>query len=144
MLHGTCILPQVAEESVCRISKDYKMTDIGMYKVHSTALMPDLPFEEESTQPYDIDGSIFINDEETMPDFEFDIECQNFLTTKFVGRAPLEWYGDGDDTKMGRQFVMVCRGGNPSQAYRVFGTEEAIHGYNKNASENVIMPGGGE
>ena len=28
--------------------------------------------------------------------------------------------------------------------YRIFGTEDAIRGYNRNANENVMMPGGGD
>lgn len=144
MLHGTFLVPQVAEESVCRTAKDYRITDVGVYKIHSTALMPNIPFEEASIQPYEIDSSIFINDEETSLEFELSIECQNFLTTRYIGKAPLEWYGVNDYTKMGRQFLMVCRGGNPAEGYRIFGTEEAIRGYNRNASELIEMPGGGE
>lgn len=144
MIHGTYSVPRVPEESVCRTSKDYKFTDIGIYKIHSTSLMPNIPFEEESTQPFEIDSSIFLNDEETKLEFEETLDCQNFMTAKFIGRAPLEWYGENDDTKMGRQFVMVCRKGNTGAQYRIFGTEDAIRGYNRNANENIMMPGGGE
>ena len=144
MLHGTYSVPRVVEESVCRTSKDYKFTDVGIYKVHSNALMPNISFEEEAILPYEIDSSIFINDEETKLEFEETINCQNFLTARYIGRAPLEFYDGKNDTKMGRQFVMICRGGNPSAEYRVFGTEDAIRGYNRNASENIQLPGGGE
>lgn len=144
MIHGTYSIPRVQEESICRTSKDYRFTEVGIYKVHANALLPNVPFEEESNQPFEIDGSIFLNDDDTMIEFENDIECQNYLTTKFIGRAPLEWYDKDQTTKMGRQFVMVCKGGNPNASYRVFGTEDAIRGYNRNASENVKLPGGGE
>ena len=144
MLHGTYSVPRVVEESVCRTSKDYKFTDVGIYKVHSNALMPNISFEEEAILPYEIDSSIFINDEETKLEFEETINCQNFLTARYIGRAPLEFYDGKNDTKMGRQFIMICRGGNPSAEYRVFGTEDAIRGYNRNASENIQLPGGGE
>lgn len=144
MIFGTYTVPRVTEESVCRTSKDYQFTDVGIYKVHSNALMPNIPFEEESTQPYEIDPYLFINDDETMPDVNISTTCQNFITARYIGRAPLEWYGKGDYTKMGRQFVMVCRGGNASAEYRIFGTEDAIRGYNKNANDNTQMPGGGE
>lgn len=144
MIYGSYSVPRVQEESICRTSKDYKFTDVGIYKIHSTALMPNIPFEEESVQPFEIDSSIFLNDEETKLDFEETIKCQNFLTARYIGRAPLEFYGKDDETKMGRQFVMICRGGNPGAQYRTFGTEDAIRGYNRNASENIIMPGGGE
>lgn len=144
MIHGTYSIPKVKEESVCRTSKDYKFTEIGVYKVHSTTLMPNITFEEESTQPFEIDPTIFVNDEETKLEFEDTIDCQNFITAKFIGRAPLEWYNKDNETKMGRQFVMMCRGGNTGSQYRIFGTEDAIRGYNRNANENIMMPGGGE
>lgn len=147
MIFGTYTIPRVEEESVCRSAKDYKFADVGIYKVHSTTLLPNIPFEEECIQKYPIDSSIFVNDEETMPEVNTTIECQNFITARYIGRAPLEWYGSSDDTKdtkMGRQFVLLCRGGNTSMEYRIFGTEDAIRGYNRNANENVMMPGGGE
>lgn len=144
MIYGTYSVPRVSQESTCRISKDYKMTDIGVYKVHSNAILPNIPFEEESNQPYTIDYSIFLNDEESMPQFEDNIECQNYMTAKFIGRAPLEFYAEDDDTKMGRQFVFQCRNGNTGADYKIFGTEDAIRGYNRNANENIQMPGGGE
>lgn len=144
MLHGTYSVPRVTEESVCRSSQDYRFTELGVYKIHSTALMPNIPFAEAAVLPYEIDDSIFINDEETKLDFEPNIQCQNFLTTRYIGRAPLEWYNGNEKTKMGRQFVMICRNGNPSEEFRVFGTENAVRGYNRNANENVALPGGGE
>ena len=144
MIFGTYSVPRVVEESVCRTSKDYKFTDVGIYKVHSTTLMPNIPFEEESTQPYEINPCVFINDDDTVPDVNISIQCQNFITARYIGRAPLEWYGKNDTTKMGRQFVMICRNGLTSAEYRIFGTEDAIRGYNRNANDNIQMPGGGE
>lgn len=144
MLHGTYSVSRVVEESICRTSKDYKFTDVGIYKVHSVALMPNIPFEEQAVLPYEVDSSIFLNDDETKLEFEENIECQNYITARYIGRAPLEYYDGKNDTKMGRQFVMICRGGNPNPEYRVFGTEDAIRGYNRNANENVQLPGGGE
>lgn len=144
MLYGTYMVPRVAEESVCRSSKDYRFTEIGVYKIHSNALMPNIPFEEAAIMPEVIDSSIFINDDTTMLDFEPTIQCQNFLTTRYIGRAPLEWYSGDQMTKMGRQFVLICRNGNPSESFRIFGTENAIRGYNRNANDNVSLPGGGE
>lgn len=147
MIFGSYSIPRVVEESVCRSAKDYQFTDVGIYKVHANTLLPNIPFEEESIQPMEIDYSIFVNDEETMPIFNDVVYCQNFITARYIGRAPLEWYGNDDDTKntkMGRQFVLMCRGGNTAMEYRIFGTEDAIRGYNRNANENVMMPGGGE
>lgn len=144
MIHGTYNVDNVVEESVCRTSQDYRFTELGVYKIHSTTLMPNINFEESSIQPMEIDPSIFVNDEETKLDLESSIECQNFLTTKFIGRAPLEWYDEDQQTLMGRQFVLICRNGDPKEEYRVFGTEAAIRGYNRNANENTALPGGGE
>lgn len=144
MILGVLNVPRVVEESVCKSSQDYTFTDVGIYKIWSVALMPKIPFAEASVVDKSIDKSIFINDEETMPTFNRTIKCQNFLSTQYVGRAPLEWYGNGNKTKAGREFVLICRNGNPNAEYRVFGTSSAIHGYNRNASENVRMPGGGD
>lgn len=138
MIIGTFSVPMVVPECICRNSLDYEFSEIGDYRVHATALMPNIPFEAAAVQPYDIDDSIFINDDETKLKFLRSVNCQNFLTTKYVGRAPLEFYGP--KTKMGRQFVMVCRDGDPSYATRAFGTENAIRGYNRNANENVLLP----
>lgn len=144
MISGTFGVPRVVEESVCRSSKDYRFSELGVYKIHSTALMPEIPFEEAAVTPETIDTTIFINDDETKLDFTETIDCQNFLSTRYIGRAPLEWYEGDKKTKMGRKFVLICRNGNPTEKYRVFGTEDAIHGYNRNANENVQLPGGGE
>jgi hypothetical protein len=120
---------------------DYQFSDVGDYKIHATALMPNIPFEQAITHPEEINSSIFINDGETKLSFDANINCQNFLTTKYVGRAPLEFYGP--PTKMGREFTLVCKDGDPSYKSRVFGTEDAIKGYNRNANENTMMPKGG-
>lgn len=147
MIFGSYSIPRVPEESVCRSSKDYKFADIGVYKIHSNTLMSNIPFEEAVIVKKSIDTSIFINDGETKPSMSGAIDCQNFISAKYIGRAPLEWYGNDDDTKetkLGRQFVLICRNGNTSMEYRIFGTEDAIRGYNRNANENVMMPGGGE
>ena len=140
MIIGTFSVPQVVEESVCRSSLDYFFSEIGDYRIHSTSLMPNIPFEEASILPYPIDESVFINDEETKLELETMINCQNFLTTNYVGRAPLEFYGP--KTLMGREFVLICRDGDPSYPMKVFGTEDAIRGYNRNANENILLPKG--
>ena len=159
MIHGTASVRRVVEESTCRSSEDYRFTDIGVYKIHSTSLMPIIPFEKASVYKEDIDDSIFlgqkndidiiddsifVNDKQTKPYFEKFIYCQNFLSTRYVGRAPLEYYTVDDYTLMGREFLLICREGVPTADYRVFGTEDAIRGYNRNANENIKLPGGGD
>ena len=140
MIIGTFSVPRVVEESVCRSSMDYQFSEIGDYKIHSTGLMPNIPFEEAAVVPETIDGSIFMNDSAFRLSFDPTINCQNFLTTKYVGRAPLEFYGP--PTKMGREFTLICKGGDPAYAARVFGTEDAIRGFNRNANENTMLPKG--
>ena len=137
---GTYSVPRVVEESVCRSSFDYQFSELGDYKVHSTTLMPNIPFEIGMISPETIDSSIFMNVGKHKLSFERTVNCQNYLTTKYVGRAPLEFYGP--KTKMGREFSLVCKGGDPSYGSRVFGTEDAIKGYNKNANENTKLPKG--
>lgn len=144
MLNGTVSISRVIEESVCRSTKSYRFTDLGLYQIHSTSLMPEIPFGESQVYPCNIDDSIFINDDATMPNFQRVLNCQNFLTTRYIGRAPLEWYAGGNMTELGRQFVLKCDKGNPNADHRVFGTEGAIHTYNRDANTNVSMPGGGE
>ncbi len=138
MILGTFSVPRVVVECICRSSKDYKFSELGDYKIHSTTLMPNIEFEEAKVFPEQIDDSIFINDDETKLELESEIKCQNFLTSNYVGRAPLEYYGP--DTKMGRQFVLICKDGDPSYLSRVFGTEDSIRGYNRNASESLKVP----
>ena len=66
------------------------------------------------------------------------IMTQNFFTAKYVGRAPLEFYGP--KTQMGREFLLVCRNGHTDYNSRIFGTEDAVRGYNRDANENVMNP----
>jgi hypothetical protein len=106
--------------------------------------MPNIPFEEAAEYKEEIDDSIFVNDEDTKLYFEKYIYCQNYLSTQYIGRAPLEFYTNDGYTNMGREFVLICREGIPTEDYRAFGTEAAIRGYNRNASENVKLPGGGD
>lgn len=145
MIYGTYSIPKVVQESVCRSAKKYQFTNTGIYKIHATTLMPNITFEEAKVTPQSIDETIFVNSKKETPlDFESNIDTQNFLTTRYVGRAPLEWYDNGETTEIGRQFVLICKDGNPSESNRVFGTEDAIAGYNIDAADNNKLPGGGE
>ena len=144
MLNETYTIGRVATEFTCRSSKNYRFTDTGIYKVHANALMPNIQFGEAREINNQIDKTIFINDDETKLSIQSNIQCQNYLTALFVGRAPLEWYNQGEFTQMGRQFIMICKNGNPDPDYRVFGTEAAIRGFNKSAGDNVSLPGGGD
>ena len=144
MINGTYSVGRVVEESYCRSSKDYTFTEIGIYKIHSTALMPKIPFGEAQSTPQPIEKSIFLNAKETKLSVATTINTQNFLSTKYVGRAPLEFYPSGGKTNKGRQFILICREGIPTESYRVFGTKDAIHGYNKDANDLTKLPDGGD
>lgn len=140
MIVGTFSVPRVIQESTCRSSMDYQFSEIGDYKIHSNALMVNIPYGLAAISPEQVDGSIFLNDKTCKLSFDNNVNCQNYLTTKYVGRAPLEFYGP--KTKMGREFVLKCKDGDPSYACRAFGTEDAMKGYNRNANENTILPKG--
>lgn len=124
MILGSMHVPRVVEKSICRISEDYYMENVGDYKIHSTTLMPNITFDLAKIIPNSINKSIFMNADDTSLTFSTQIQTQNYLTTYFVGSAPLEYYGP--KTKMGRQFELVCTNGNPSYNHRRFGTLNAI------------------
>jgi hypothetical protein len=140
MINGSYSVPRVQERVFCKTSKDYELSEVGDYKIWSNSWMTNIEFGEAKEEPYDIDDSIFVNDEETKLNFEKTIDCQNYLTTKYVGRAPLEFYGP--KTKMGRVFTLVGKEGDPSYPTRFFGTHDAIGGFNKDANTNSVFPGG--
>lgn len=142
MLSGTTSIRKVVEESVCRSAKDYRFTNINVYKIHANTLMSAIKFGEATITPEKINKNIFLNDEK--PKLPATTKCQNYLTTKYVGRVPLEFYSNKEKTKMGREFVLLCREGNPHDEYRMFGTEAAIHGVNTNAGDLSKMTGGGD
>lgn len=144
MLNGTYVIPRSNDEMLCRSSKDYRFTDTGMYKIHSTTLMPNIKFENAKEIDNQIDKTIFLNDDETKLILQSKVKCQNYITALFIGRAPLEWYNKGEFTKAGRQFILKCKNGNPDVDNRIFGTEAAIRGFNKTAGDNSALPGGGE
>lgn len=124
MILGAMRIPRVVEESICRISEDYYMQKVGDYKIHSTSLMPNIAFGLASIIPNSINKSIFMNADETTLTFASQISTQNYLTTYFVGSAPLEYYGP--KTKFGKKFELVCMNGDPSYPTRKFGTVNAI------------------
>ena len=144
MLSGTYAVERVVEESTCRSSKDYKFTDIGVYKIHSVALMPLIPFGEATSTPQSIDNTIFLNAKETKLSIATQIPTQNFLTTRYVGQAPLYFYNAGETTPKGREFILLCRNGIPTERYRLFGTESALRGSNRGAMDLSTLPQGGE
>lgn len=140
MISGSTTAGTVVEESVCRSAEDARFTSIGVYKIHANVLMAKIKFGKAKKYPETIKAGIFLNEKKlTLPT---SIQCQNYLTTKYVGRAPLEFYSGNNKTKYGREFLLICRDGDPSEDYRMFGTEDAIHGVNVNASELSKISGG--
>ena len=144
MLSGSYKIPQIPEESICRTSEEYRFTDVGIYKIHANSLMSNIPFEKAKETKDIIDSEIFINNKKTKPKFKKTIKVQNYLSTFYVGRCPLEFYSGKKKTEIGRQFMLLCREGDPKENYRVFGTETAIRGFNKNAADMSSLPGGGD
>ena len=144
MINGTYAVERVLEESVCRTSTKYRFTEIGVYKIHSNALMPNIPFGEAESSPQSIDGSIFLNDDETKIEVATQITTQNFLTTRYIGYAPLTYYTTSSYSELGTEFILICRDGIPTERYRSFGTERAVHGFSRGSIDMYKFPGGGE
>lgn len=140
MISGSTTTGTVVEESVCRSAEDARFTSVGVYKIHANTLMANIKFGQAKKYPETIKSGIFLNEKKlTLPT---SIQCQNYLTTKYVGRAPLEFYSGNNKTKRGREFLLICRNGDPNEDSRTFGTEDAIHGVNTNASELSKISGG--
>ncbi len=142
MINGTSFVGRVVEESVCRSSKNYRFTDVGIYAIHSNALMPNIPFGAAAVTHKEIDDTIFINDEETHIILNKQIDCQNFISARYTGKVPLEYYQDGHYTKMGRQFLLVCRHGIPNSGFRTFSSSSNLEGYDQYTG--TTYPDGGE
>jgi len=138
MILGSMNVPRVIEKSHCRSSEPTFFTEIGDYKIHATALMPLIPFEVAKVTSDTIDSSIFVNSGDTKLTFATTVRRQNYLTTRYVGRAPLTYYGPR--TPIGHEFVMRCDGGDPSYQRRSFGTEGAMGGGGTDANEMVTQP----
>lgn len=138
MIIGARSIPRVINESFCKLSKDSYLTEVGDYKIFSDALMPQFDFDEADENYEEIDKSIFINDKKHKLSLKRQIKVQNYLTTRYIGRAPYKFYGS--PTKMGEQFILICRDNNPSYNTRYFGTEDAIRGFNRNANDSYIYP----
>lgn len=140
MISGSTTAGTVVEESICRSAEDVRFTSIGVYKIHANVLMANIKFGEAKEYPETIKSGVFLNENKLR--LPTTIQCQNYLTTKYVGRAPLEFYSGNNKTERGREFLLLCRDGDPSEDYRTFGTEDAIHGVNANASELSKISGG--
>ena len=140
MITGIRLVPRVIDECYCKSSEDSYFAEIGDYKTHSVNLMPKIPFEEANEFSEEIDSTIFVNDQKNKLNFKSTTKSQNYLTTHFVGRAPLKFYGP--KTKMGEQFILICKDGNPSYNTRYFGTRDAVYGFNRNANDSFIFPKG--
>ena len=140
MLSGTSMVGGVVEQSVCRSTKDFRFTEVGVYQIHANTLMSKIPFDESKILPDVIDSTIFINNNDTKLTISTTIKTQNYISTKYIGRAPLEFYEGNKQTEMGRQFVLVCKNGRSDFDHRYFGTEQAINGYNKNVSDTSYNP----
>ena len=138
MIIGAISIAGIEGDYICKSTEDEFFTDVGDFCIWSNALMPNIPFGEKAITPSTIDKNIFLNgDALSIPS---QIDTQNFKTAKYIGRAPLEYYGD--PTEAGREFLLHV--GNEIAKYNneelVFGTQDAMSGYNKNASDMEAKP----
>lgn len=139
MITGSRHVSGVVEESYCKNIEISYFMEVGDYKIYSPALMPALNTSSLIAPlkwPAVIDPTIFKNSLKTKLFFKLTTKVQNYLTTRYIGRAPLKFYGT--PTLPGTQFILVCKNGNPSYKTRYFGTEDAIHGFNRNANESFV------
>lgn len=130
MLLGSLFVPRVMEYSRCRITEDYYLISPEDHHIHSTTLMPNIPFDYSKETFNIIDKSIFINSDETKLNFSNQIQIQNYVSTKYTGRYPYAFYGP--KTKMGEEFELVCANGDPSYKSRYFRTQGNIINANSN------------
>lgn len=131
MILGVINIPQVANESICRNSENDYFAEVGDYKIHSQALMPLIQFDTPKEMNDEIDSSIFINEDKLS--FKRVIKSQNYITCRYIGRAPLKFYGP--KTPRGTKFLLICRDNSPNYNDRYFGTEDAIRGFNRSSND---------
>ena len=103
MIHGTYTVKRVIETSICRIQGGGSATPGVVYKIHSNALMPDLPYGYAYTIGDLIDSSIFINSPQCPIAFPPVVYCQNYLSTTYSGAI-----------KKSGDLRLICREGNPN------------------------------
>ena len=138
MIIGAVNVTGVEGDYICKNVEAEFFTDVGDFCIWSNGLMPNIPFGEKAITPSNIDKNFFLN--ASTLSFPSQINTQNFKTAKYVGRAPLEYYGD--PTEIGREFLLHV--GNEIAKYNneelVFGTQDAMSSYNKNASDMEAKP----
>ena len=126
MLTGLASIDSLPEESTCRNTDHTAFSAGSTYNMHCQALMPNIPFGKSEVLPYQIDSSLFLNEEETKLAFATKLMCQNYIPTRYVGSEDIPY-----SKNRGKQFMLFCRNGNPDDQHRVFGTEDGLYGYNK-------------
>lgn len=139
MITGVRHTSRVVEESFCKNIEKAYFTEVGDYKIYSPTLTPVLNSKSQTgptKTPVLIDSTIFKNAPKYKLSLKTMTQSQNYLTTRYIGRAPLKFYGAA--TEPGTQFILICKNGNPSYKTRWFGTEDAIRGFNRNANDSFI------
>lgn len=134
MLTGMAFCNSAPDRTVCRTVEDYYMTIVGDYKVHATSVMSEIQYNNPRNLPESISSTIFINDASTKLSFPGTVATQNYLTTRYLGRAPLEYYGP--KTPAGRdQFYLFFENGFTDYKWRKFGTDGSSRGNNVTAND---------
>ena len=111
MIHGTYSVKRVITKSTCRITSKGSVDLDSKCTVHSSALMPGIPFGKSKQTPTVIDSSIFTNGKKTKLKFPKTTKCQNYLTTVYTNTREESQHKDG---AVGDKFTMTCDGGDPN------------------------------
>ena len=119
MIRGVFTLDRVKEKSFCRLSLDSVLVNGSSYKVHSTVMMPNIPFGKAIETPSSINKGIFLNDKDTKMTSPSTIKTQNYVTSKFTGED-YELSDPANITHLGEKFSFKTEDGSPNKKYRSF------------------------
>jgi hypothetical protein len=114
MISGVATIQGLPEESICKISLDYHITDNWKYCVYPISMLPSITFDKAATYWEPI-NKFWLND-------SFNDKCatkiklQNYISARYGGRLPRIYYGDPDPLGTEFTFIMV----NSDIEYRYF------------------------
>ena len=120
MIHGTFTVKRVIENTTCKLSEDSRLEKFKTYKVHSAALMPNVPFGSPKVSSASVNSNC-VKGSAKLPS---SVKTQNYITAVYVGSDPPtkekdQYLADPSyKTKKGTKFVLTCVNGDPND--RVF------------------------
>lgn len=118
MIHGTFTVKRVRQTSVCTLAEDARLDSHGLYKIHSTVLMPDVENTSSMEITEGIDPTCIKNNTQTSSKNKNKTKVQNYILAQYVGNIPYDdRYNDDPDykTPAGTRFTLTCVDGNPNQ-----------------------------